>query len=183
MKIKNFTIIAIAIFAGVVLSSCNKLKTLTFSKTFANITMEIDTTSFVGTQIELFELSGIQEFAKENGFDMNDITSVKPTKFVVDIEDNHSTPYTFDVLDYAAGSITSPGSRTELMGSIVPPKNGSTSLEIPMKDVDVQDFVKADKFNVLGTFTNNAPITHVVPVSGTLTVEITAEVKAKLFGK
>ena len=185
MKMKNLTWVFAAIFIAGSLTSCKKFKTVTFEKTFTNVTMEIPATNVIGTQYVSKSLTGIQQFAKDNKFNVEDIKSIKPTKCVVEIQDYSTafTPHTFDVLDFVSMTAESPGIPVMLFADIYPAHTGATSMTIPIRDVDVKDFLKADTFNVDGAFQNNDTITHNVPVSATLTFEITAEVKLNMFGK
>ncbi len=184
MKIRNLYVLGAIFCVSAALMSCNKVKTITVDKTFANIVMTITETNDVGVQRATAELTGIQQFAKDNNFDVNDITEINAKSCIVEIQDVSTTftRHTFDVLDNVSMSISSPGVSSALMAELTPPHNGSTREELKMTTLNVKEYLSADKFLLEGSFQNNDTITHSFPVSITVTFEVKADVKSSRLG-
>lgn len=184
MKITNKTTLLIALFiAAITLNSCDKKKTIKFEKTFDGIRVELPPTNSTGKQNIQALVTGIQKFAEEKKFNMDDITKVKPTKLTIAIKDTSTLfdRHTYDQLDYVGIFVYAINLNKMELGVIVPPHDGSTSIEIPLNDVDIKEYVKTDSFYFYAEISNNDTITHIVPLEATMSTDIETEVTTNLL--
>ena len=180
MKIKKiyFCVLLLLIASIFTISSCEKVLNATFTKTFSNITFEIDTTSAVGNVTFAGENinTDISNFAASNNFNLNRIKSAKIKLCNINILDSSLTnPVTFGMIDYVSAKLTGVGLDTLEIGSRnITPGSNLTSITLDLMNVDVLPYIKADSFNYIISGSTNAPIPHKVPMSANLSFEIVA---------
>ncbi len=183
MQSKIYTSALIAVFAvSVFFSSCKKDLTVSFDKSFPGLNLVLDTTSHTGT----FTISqanintGISAFASSNGFSVNNIKSVVIKSCTIGIADTTNpiaSRITFDALDSIKATLSSTGLTDMKIGTVNPmPHTGLTSITLNLNNADVTSFIKASQFSYVVTGANNAPITHKLPMTASVTFTISASI-------
>ena len=181
MKYKkiNCFILPLLIASIFSISSCGKLLNATFTKTFSNITFEIDTTSTVGNVTFAGENinTDISNFAASNNFSLSKIKSAKLKSCTLTINDISTIqpPITFNILDSVFGKLSGVGlNPIEVSNTSILPNSNATTLNLNVRDVDVMPYIKADSFNYIISGRTNAPIPHKVQMTASVTFEIVA---------
>ncbi len=180
IKLFAFLLSAAALMA-ILFNSCDK-KTIdiTLEKEYIDSTFIIAQTAASGDFNESKSVTlDIATLAASKGFNVNDIKSAKLKSCTLTIKDTSAVPVTFDLIDNVAANFSANGIPVVEVASETITHNGASSVDLPLKDVELMNFVKAQNFNFEVKGHTNGPVPHDVPMRAFIKFSIIAPVLGK----
>jgi hypothetical protein len=172
MKIKN---LLLSICAVVFISSCTKedLK-VSFDLSVGQVAFTIKQSSQAGAmQIDAQDLQyDLDSVCKANSISKDQITSVKIKEVFLDILDSNNT--TFDLVNWAEAYVGATGKANILLASKNPvEKVGVRAISLDLKDVELIDYIKANKMSFFAKGETSGPVKADVPMRARVKFTIT----------